>query len=95
MFQNGIVNNNIIFSNFEGIYSNRQVLYMRSARIAEFTHMPNVGTHGWRHTHASMLYEAGIPMKEAQERLGHASLEITNSIYTHLSEKQKNATAEN
>lgn len=41
-----------------------------------------------------MLYEAGIPMKEAQERLGHTSLEITNSIYTHLSEKQKNGTAE-
>lgn len=94
LFQNGIVNNSIIFSNFEGKYSNRQALYRRSARIAEFTHMPNVGTHGWRHTHASMLYEAGIPMKEAQERLGHTSLEITNSIYTHLSEKQKNGTAE-
>lgn len=40
-----------------------------------------------------MLYEAGIPMKEAQERLGHATLEMTNSIYTHLSDK-KNATAE-
>ncbi|HGF7252508.1 TPA: tyrosine-type recombinase/integrase [Enterococcus faecium] len=94
LFQNGIVNNNIIFSNFEGKYSNRQSLYMRSTRIAEFTHMPNIGTHGWRHTHASMLYEAGIPMREAQERLGHSSLEMTNSIYTHLSEKQKNGTAE-
>ncbi|MDR0921254.1 MAG: tyrosine-type recombinase/integrase [Lactobacillales bacterium] len=36
-----------------------------------------------------MLYEAGVPMKETQERLGHASLEMTNSIYTHLSSKQK------
>ncbi|MDA3964181.1 site-specific integrase [Enterococcus thailandicus] len=94
LFQNGTVNNNIIFSNFEGKYSNRQSLYMRSSRIAEFTHMPNIGTHGWRHTHASMLYEAGIPMREAQERLGHSSLEMTNSIYTHLNEKQKNGTAE-
>ncbi|OTP09601.1 hypothetical protein A5844_002380 [Enterococcus sp. 10A9_DIV0425] len=93
LFKNG-VDSNIIFANFEGNYSNRQSLYMRSCRIADFTHMPNIGTHGWRHTHASMLYEAGIPMKEAQVRLGHASLEMTNSIYTHLSEKQKNATAE-
>jgi integrase len=45
-------------------------------------------------THTSILYEAGVPMKEAQDRLGHASLEMTNSIYTHLSEKQNNATAE-
>ncbi|MGX7273448.1 hypothetical protein [Enterococcus haemoperoxidus] len=28
-------------------------------------------------------------MKEVQERIGHASLEMTNSIYTHLSDKQK------
>lgn len=33
-------------------------------------------------------------MKEAQERLGHASLEMTNSIYTYLNSKQKNAAAE-
>lgn len=93
-FQNRIKNKNIIFSDYESNYSNRQALYQRSTRLANFVSLPNIGTHGWRHTHASMLYEAGVPMKEAQERLGHASLEMTNSIYTHLSDKQKNATAE-
>jgi len=93
-FQNRIKNKNIIFSDYESNYSNRQSLYQRSTRLANFVSLPNIGTHGWRHTHASMLYEAGVPMKEAQERLGHASLEMTNSIYTHLSDKQKNATAE-
>ncbi|MDA9472291.1 site-specific integrase [Enterococcus sp. 5H] len=93
-FQSGIKNKNIIFSDYESNYSNRQSLYQRSTRLSKAVHLPNIGTHGWRHTHASMLYEAGIPMKEAQERLGHASLEMTNSIYTHLSDKQKNATAE-
>ncbi len=93
-FQNRVNNQNIIFSDYESQYSNRQSLYMRSSRIAQFVGLPNIGTHGWRHTHASMLYEAGVPMKETQDRLGHASLEMTNSIYTHLSSKQKNATAE-
>ncbi|MFV0560729.1 MAG: tyrosine-type recombinase/integrase [Enterococcus sp.] len=93
-FQNKIKNKDTIFTNYEGNYSNRQALYMRSNKIADFTNLPKIGTHGWRHTHASMLYEAGVPMKETQMRLGHANLEITNSIYTHLSEKQKNATAE-
>lgn len=92
--QNRIKNNNIVFSDYESNYSNRQSLYQRSTRLSKAVGLPNIGTHGWRHTHASMLYEAGIPMKEAQERLGHASLEMTNSIYTHLSDKQKNETAE-
>lgn len=93
-FQANTTNHAIIFSTYEGNYSNRQALYQRSVRIATFIGLPNIGTHGWRHTHASMLYEAGIPMKETQERLGHASLEMTNTIYTHLNSKQKNATAE-
>lgn len=88
-FQNRTHNKNIVFSTYEGNYSNRQALYMRSTRIAEFVGLPNIGTHGWRHTHASLLYEAGIPMKEAQEILGHATLEMTNTIYTHLSQKTK------
>lgn len=94
LFSNGVKNRNIIFATYEGNYSNRQALYMRSNRIADFVGVPKLGTHAWRHSHASMLYEANIPMREAQERLGHSSLEMTNSIYTHLSEKQKNETAE-
>lgn len=41
-----------------------------------------------------MLYQAGIDMKEAQEILGQVSIEITNNIYTHVSQKQKIATAD-
>ncbi|WP_086350201.1 site-specific integrase [Candidatus Enterococcus clewellii] len=93
-FQANTTNKNIIFSDYQGNYAHRQALYQRSSRLSAFVGLPNIGTHGWRHTHASMLYEAGVPMKETQERLGHASLEMTNSIYTHLSSKQKNATAE-
>ncbi|WP_213335426.1 tyrosine-type recombinase/integrase [Enterococcus casseliflavus] len=77
-----------------GQYSNRQALYMRSNRVAEFANVPRIGTHGWRHTHATMLFEAGIDLKEAQERLGHSSIEITSNIYTHLSAKRKKQTAE-
>lgn len=90
-FANRTKNNNIIFADLKGKHSNRQALYLRSNRIADFVGLPHISTHGWRHSHASMLYEAGVPMKEAQDRLGHSSIEMTSSIYTHLSEKQKNA----
>ncbi|WP_432228228.1 tyrosine-type recombinase/integrase [Enterococcus faecalis] len=67
------------------------MLYIHSSRIAEFTHLLNIDTNGWRHNHTFMLYEADVSMKEAQLRLGHSSLKMTNSIYTQLSEEQKTA----
>ena len=49
--------------------------------------------HGFRHTHASLLYKAKIPIKEAQERLGHSNVKTTLNIYTHLSKDQRDKTA--
>ena len=40
--------------------------------------------HMLRHTHATLLYDAGVDVKSAQKFLGHASLELTLSVYTHL-----------
>ena len=42
-----------------------------------------------RHTFCSMLYDAGVDVKTAQYLMGHADLEVTMKIYTHLSEKKK------
>ena len=40
--------------------------------------------HDLGHTHATMLYEQGVPDKVISERLGHSSIAITLSIYAHL-----------
>jgi integrase len=40
--------------------------------------------HGLRHTHATMLLEAGINPKVVSERLGHASIATTMDIYSHV-----------
>ena len=32
-----------------------------------------------------MLFDAGVDVKSAQKFLGHADIEVTLSIYTHLS----------
>lgn len=48
--------------------------------------------HAFRHTHASLLLNAGISYKELQYRLGHATLAMTMDIYGHLSkDKEKEA----
>lgn len=46
--------------------------------------------HTFRHNYATMLYYAGIDVKEAQRLLGHASVKVTLEIYTHLDEEKSN-----
>ena len=45
--------------------------------------------HQFRHAYATMLFEAEIPAKDAQELLGHAQLSTTEDIYTHLREQRR------
>ena len=50
--------------------------------------------HGLRHTHASLLFEAGASIKEVQERLGHSDIQMTMNIYTHVTDTVKEQTAQ-
>ena len=60
-------------------------------RITEIG-IPRFTFHAFRHTHASLLLNAGISYKELQYRLGHATLAMTMDIYSHLSkDKEKEA----
>lgn len=50
--------------------------------------------HLFRHTHVSLLAEAGnISLESIQQRLGHSSDETTRKIYLHITEKSKLDTA--
>lgn len=46
--------------------------------------------HVMRHGYATMLFEADVDEHTAQHLLGHADIETTRSVYTHLREKKKN-----
>lgn len=52
-----------------------------------------ITVHGLRHTHASLLFEAGASIKEVQERLGHTDIKMTMNIYTHVTRTVKEQTA--
>lgn len=45
--------------------------------------------HQLRHTYATMLYDAGVDVLTAQRLLGHADVQTTMKIYTHLSEQKE------
>ena len=46
--------------------------------------VPSLRLHGLRHTHASLLLAAGVPVKVVSERLGHASVSVTMDVYAHV-----------
>lgn len=44
----------------------------------------NIRFHDLRHSHASQLLKAGVPVKVVSERLGHATASITLDVYSHV-----------
>lgn len=50
--------------------------------------------HDLRHTSATMLIEAGAPLKAIQERLGHKQYQTTADIYAHVTKKASKGLAE-
>jgi integrase len=46
--------------------------------------LPRITPHGFRHTHASLLLEAGESVKVVQHRLGHENSKVTLDIYAHI-----------
>jgi integrase len=46
--------------------------------------VPRIPFHGLRHTHATILMLSGVHPKVVSERLGHADIGITLSIYSHV-----------
>lgn len=48
----------------------------------------DVTPHQLRHAYATLLFEAGIPEKTAQNLLGHAQLATTMDIYTELRQRK-------
>lgn len=51
--------------------------------------IPRITPHWLRHTFITMMYLAGVDILTAKEQAGHADIETTMSIYTHLNEQHK------
>lgn len=50
--------------------------------------------HMLRHTHATMLIQNGVSMKEVQDRLGHTKISTTMDIYAHTTAASRRHTAD-
>ena len=63
------------------------------AKIAKRIGREDIRLHDARHSHASLLLKQGIHPKIVQERLGHASIQITLDTYSHVAPGLQEAAA--
>jgi integrase len=74
------------------VFGNRQGNPRRESKLltkvlqpaAEAAGLGRVTWHQFRHIHSSLLNDLRVPVKIAQEQLGHASIATTLNIYTHV-----------
>ncbi|MEQ6856091.1 site-specific integrase [Lysinibacillus capsici] len=78
------------------VFSNEQNEFLQPTKTRKWIlhvqkkyNLSTITTHGLRHTHCSLLFEAGASLKEVQDRLGHSDIQTTMNIYTHVTKKAK------
>lgn len=71
----------------DGSYIQARTMQHASSVIHSQLGVKGFTFHSLRHTHATMLAEAGMPQKYTQQRLGHKDISVTLQYYTHLTDK--------
>ena len=94
MLETGVTNPTKPFCDIDKTLITHNTFYLRMKKISKNAGIPFLGNHVTRHTHASLLLDAGANMKEVQERLRHSSITVTMDIYGHLSKETKKNTVE-
>jgi integrase len=75
----------LVFGDVEGQHRNPEHVSRQFVRdVARCREVPAIRTHDLRHTHATVLLLAGVPVHVVSQRLGHASPVITLSVYAHV-----------
>ncbi|MMZ61652.1 Tyrosine recombinase XerD [compost metagenome] len=59
----------------------------RLLKLAELNE--SLTPHSLRHTHVSLLAEAGVGLKEIMDRLGHKDDDTTEHVYWHVTKPKK------
>lgn len=87
--QNTMTANQLIFSNTNNDYIQLGQVQKWMYSVQKKHLLDKITPHGLRHTHCSLLFEAGASLKEVQDRLGHSDVKTTMDIYTHVTKKAK------
>jgi integrase len=73
-----------VFTQEDGTALHPTTIGWHLRRLIRRAGVPSIRLHDLRHTHATLGLAAGVPAKVMQERLGHASVQITLDLYSHV-----------
>lgn len=75
----------LVFPNRRGRpFQGRNLLRRELQPAGQAAGIGRVTWHQFRHIHATLLHDLGAPAKVAQQQLGHATVETTLNVYTHV-----------
>jgi integrase len=74
-------------------YARYRALLSAQPKLKDNMLVCEMGLHGLRHTHASVLIHRGFNAKVVSDRLGHTSVVFTMQKYVHLFDEQRREAA--
>jgi integrase len=77
----GYEDHDLVFARPDGRPTHPELLSRVFERVVVRIGLPSIRLHDLRHTHASLLLKAGVPVKVVSERLGHATPSFTLDVY--------------
>lgn len=81
---NAYQDQDLVFARPDGTPINPDAFSQSFDRLVARSPLPRIRLHDLRHTHASVLLKAGVPVKVVSERLGHANPAFTITVYQHI-----------
>lgn len=73
-----------------GYPENLKMIRLRMRRLLRLAGLDQtLSPHSLRHTHTSLLAEAGATLEEIMERLGHVDDQTTRNVYLHITKTRK------
>jgi len=88
-----LLESDLVFSTPEGKPLRPNTISRAWATLATRAGVKVIRLHDARHTHASLMLKSGVHPKIVQERLGHASIQITLDTYSHVAPGLQEAAA--
>ena len=68
-------------------------IYNRNLKAAKATNVKYINIHGFRHSYASNMLSMGVPLTAVSEALGHSSIGVTEKVYTHAINRDRDILA--
>jgi len=81
---NTLTEDDYVFCHYDGAPLDPSTISHAFARVLHKAGLPPMPLHGLRHSHATLLLQAGTHPRVVMERLGHSSIRVTIDTYSHV-----------